>query len=82
MSSSSKPKPKHPTLREKVDVYERLLHDLHFHSAVTMRHDAVMECLRRISTWSYAHRQGNGEPTEAEQQRMVDKAFWHLGDPL
>lgn len=82
MSSSKPPKPKHPTLREKVEVYEALLHDLHFHSTVTMRHDAVMECLRRISAWSYAHRQGNGEPSEAEQQRMVDHAFWRLQEPL
>jgi hypothetical protein len=82
LSSSKKPRPRAPTLREKVDVYERLLHDLHFHSTVTMRHDSVMECLRRISAWSYAHRAGNGEPTEREQQDMVNHAFWQLEKPL
>lgn len=72
------PPPKRPTLKDKVRVYEAILHDLHFHSSVTMRHDMVMECLRRISAWSYAHRAGNGEPSESEQQQMIDNAFWQL----
>lgn len=78
MSPSKKPAPKRPTMHEKIDVYESLLHDLHFHSTVTMRHDMVMDCLNRISAWSYAHRAGNGLPSEQEQQRMVDRAFWNL----
>ena len=75
---SSSKAPKHPTMHEKIRVYEALLHDLHFHSTVTMRHDAVMDCLKRISAWSYAHRTGNGEYNEKEQQAKVDHAFWDL----
>lgn len=75
MSSS---KPKHPTLKEKVAVYEQLLHDLHFHSSVTMRHDLVMDLLKKISSWSFAHRAGNGEYSEKEQQQAIDAAFWRL----
>ena len=69
-------------MHEKIEVYERLLHDLHFHSTVTMRHDAVMDCLKRISAWSYAHRTGNGEYSEKEQQDIVNYAFWNLNKPL
>ena len=78
MSSSKKAAPKQPTLHEKIKVYEGLLHDLHFHSTVTMRHDMVMDCLNRISAWSYAHRAGNGEPSMKEQQAMINAAFWDL----
>ena len=69
-------------MHEKIEVYEALLHDLYFHSTVTMRHDAVMDCLNRIGAWSYAHRQGNGEFSEKEQQELVDHHFWNLKKPL
>lgn len=82
MSSSKKPRPKQPTLKEKIEIYEGLLHDLYFHSTVTMRHDLVMDCLNRIGSWSYAHRAGNGEPSEAQQQDMINHAFWNLKKPL
>lgn len=75
-----KPKSKKPTLREKVRVYERLLHRIQLHREVTMNHDEVVKLLDKIGNWSYAHRQGNGEPTEAEQQRMVNRAFWRLDE--
>lgn len=81
MSSSKKPRPKQPTMHEKIEVYEQLLHDLHFHSTVTMRQDAVMDCLNRISAWSYSHRAGNGEPSDQQQQDMINHAFWNLKKP-
>jgi hypothetical protein len=71
-------KPKQPTMREKIEVYEQLLHDLHFHSSVTMNHQAVMALLNKISSWSYAHRQGNGEYSEKEQNDVINHAFWNL----
>lgn len=69
-------------MHEKIKVYEALLHDMYFHSTVAMRHDLVMKNLDRIGRWSYAHRQGNGELTEAQQQEMIDHAFWQLDKPL
>lgn len=69
-------------MHEKIEVYEQLLHDLYFHSTVTMRHDAVMDCLNRISAWSYAHRQGNGEFSMKEQQELIDHHFWKLKKTL
>jgi hypothetical protein len=73
-------KPKKPTLREKVQVYEALLHNIQMHREVTMNSVEVIKLLDKIGNWSYAHRQGNGEPTEAEQQRMVNRAFWRLDE--
>lgn len=69
---------KHPTLKEKIKVYEDLLHDIQFHSTVTMRHDEVMKLINKINAWSYAHRAGNGEGGEKEQQQRIDAAFWEL----
>jgi len=71
-------KPKHPTLREKVEVYEQLLHDIQLHAEVTMRPDAVRALVGKICGWSYAHRSGNGELSEKEQQVRIDHAFWNL----
>lgn len=75
---SSSKKIKHPTMHEKIKVYEELLHSLQFHSTVSMRHDQVLAILEKINAWSYAHRQGNGELSEAEQQARIDEAFWQL----
>ena len=64
--------------KEKITVYEGLLHDLHFASSVTMDSKRVGEILDKISRWSYAHRQGNGELSNVEQQELIDKAFQKL----
>ena len=71
-------KSKHPTLKEKIAVYERLLHDIQFHRDVTMNNAAVIDLLSKIGNWSYAHRCGNGEYNEKEQQELIDHAFWQL----
>lgn len=76
MSSSNKPK--QPTLHEKIRVYEQLLHDLYFHSTVTMNHQGVMALLNKVGAWSYAHRAGNGELSEKDQQQRINSAFWNL----
>lgn len=58
----------------KVQIYESFLHDLHFAYAVSMNHDRVNELLQLASMWSYAHRIGNGEYTDEEQQEIVNHA--------
>lgn len=69
---------KTPLLKEKIRVYEGLLHDIQFHREVTMNHAAVVALLDKIGGWSNAHRRGNGEYNEKEQQAIVDAAFWNL----
>jgi hypothetical protein len=43
-----------------------------------MNQAAVIALLDKIGSWSYAHRRGNGEYNEKEQQAIVDGAFWNL----
>lgn len=69
---------KSPTQKEKIKVYEELMHDIQFHADVTGRLDVVQALVRKMCNWSYAHRAGNGELSTKEQQAQVDKAFWDL----
>jgi len=67
-----------PTMREKIAVYESILHDLHCAACVSMSKERTGKLLDAISSWSYAHRQGNGELSDKEQQGIIDKAFWRM----
>ena len=71
-------KVKRPTPKEKVAVYEALLYEIDLHTTVTMNDEAIREIIRRINRWSYAHRSGNGEKSEAQQQQEIDSCFWKL----
>lgn len=65
-------KPKKPTDRQKIEMYENLLIRLSFE--VSMNPVVVTRLLSNICRWSYVHRAGNGEPTED----AVNAAFWNL----
>ena len=68
------------TLEEKVQRYESFLHLLQLYAEVTLDTKSVKQLIGNACSWSYAHRRGNGEPTEEEQQAMIDKAFDKLTD--
>jgi hypothetical protein len=65
-------------LREKVAMYEGLFHDLQMYAEVTLQEDKVIRLVKNVCRWSYAHRVGNGEHTEEEQDQVVRKAFERL----
>lgn len=67
-------------LREKVEVYEALLHKIQLHAQVTMDHERVRILIGNICAWSYAHRCGNGEISEDEQKCRVRFQFNKLLD--
>ncbi len=69
---------KKPTLKRKVEVYERLLHNIQLHYAVTCNNEELKKLLEKISTWSYAHRCGNGEYSDNEQQEYINRCFEKL----
>ena len=69
---------KTPTLREKVKMYEQLLHDIQLNAEVTMNGDNMRALIGNICSWSYAHRAGNGELSEREQQDRINAAFYKL----
>jgi hypothetical protein len=65
-------------LRQKVLLYERVLHQLQMHREVTMDSCRVKAILDAIGDWSYAHRQGNGELTERQQRKLIHEALQKL----
>ena len=60
-------------------MYERYLHALSIMCTCTDNF-GVKELITNADIWSYAHRVGNGELSDDEQQKVIDKAFWKLLD--
>lgn len=58
--------------KEKILIYENLLHRLQLHLEITMDNDKVSEILKSICDWSRAHR---GEYTEEELEKRINDAF-------
>ena len=65
-------------LREKVHVYEQLLHKIQMNASVIMDHEVVGDLIKNICDWSYSHRRGNGELSDQEQDDMIRRAFDRL----
>ena len=70
---------KTPTLKQKVDQYESFLHKINSFM-VSCNNDGIKELVENADNWSYAHRVGNGELSDREQQRMINNQFWKLCD--
>lgn len=70
---------KTPKLKEKVAMYERFLHALNM-GVTCVNNDMVRELVHNADRWSYAHRRGNGELSDREQQQLINSAFWTLCD--
>lgn len=62
-------------LRKKVEVYESLLHRIQANAAVSMNVNNVHQLIKNICDWSYAHRVGNGELSDEEQNEYIQRAF-------
>jgi len=75
-----KSRPANPTLKQKVEMYEKVLHGIQICSEVSMRGDLVRKYLRNICDWSYSHRCGNGRYTDSEQRDTINEAFWNLNN--
>ena len=71
---------KNLTLKEKVKVYEQLLHNIQLNAEVVMNNDNVRQLISNICRWSYSHRVGNGELSEQEQDEVINKAFYKLNN--
>lgn len=68
-----------PTLKQKVEMYENFLHKINSF-IVSCNNDGIKELIENADNWSYSHRVGNGEPSDREQQRLINNAFWKLLD--
>lgn len=70
---------KTPDKDEKIAMYERYLHALSIMCTCTDNFGAK-ELVTNADIWSYAHRVSNGELSDEEQQKAIDRAFWKLLD--
>ncbi len=62
------------TKSERLKIYESFFHKINVH-CITMNNEKIREAVSLIDKWSYAHRQGNGEPTEYQQKKMVESVI-------
>lgn len=63
-----------PTDQEKIELYEQLFHQIN--AAILIENNQrIEEILTTISDWSYAHRSGNEELTDEEQQERINYYF-------
>jgi hypothetical protein len=70
---------KTPTLKQKVEMYEAFLHKINL-CIVSGNHKGIAELVQNADNWSYAHRVGNGELSDKQQQKIIDAAFRKLLD--
>lgn len=70
---------KNPTLKQKVQEYERFLHNINL-MMIAGSSKGIKQLLDNADSWSYAHRIGNGTYSEKEQQEIINKAFWQLNN--
>lgn len=70
---------KTPTLKEKVEMYERFLHKINMF-IISCNNTGIAELVKNADIWSYVHRVGNGELSDRQQQKAINKAFWKLCD--
>jgi hypothetical protein len=62
------------TQKQKIEMYENFLHKISVY-CTAMENDGIKELASNADRWSYAHRQGNGEISDKETQRLIDWAF-------
>jgi hypothetical protein len=68
-----------PTLEEKVAQYEQFLHNINM-MTISGNGSGIRTLLNNADSWSYAHRVGNGELTEEQQQEIINRNFWNLNN--
>jgi hypothetical protein len=66
-----------PTDAEKIKMYENFLHRISLYCTCG-NNDAIRKLVQNADSWSFAHRQGNGELSDEEQEQIVSVRFWSL----
>lgn len=64
---------------ERLAIYEEFFHSINLH-CITMNQAKITEAVSLINSWSYAHRAGNGEPSEYEQKKMVEHVIKKMSE--
>lgn len=68
-----------PTLKQKVEQYEKLLHKINLFIAMC-NDEGIRELIKNADNWSYSHRVSNGTFSDEQQQELINRAFWKLLD--
>ena len=68
-----------PTGAEKIAQYEKFLHAINM-SIICHNHKRIEGLIHNAGMWSYAHRVGNGEYSDDEQDIIIARQFWKLCD--
>ena len=68
--------PKKPTQKQKIEMYEKFLHDIQMYS-VCGRADLIKILIDNACSWSYAHRCGDCY-SEKQTDKIVNAKFWKL----
>jgi len=66
------------TQKERLATMEQFFWRLNFHRTVTMNEKAVFKMLEMADRWVGAHSDGNGERSEKDISKNVDKAYEDL----
>lgn len=70
---------KKPTQRDKIAMYEAFLHKINL-MVTSCNNEGIKQLVQNADRFSYAHRIGNGEYSDKEQQKIINAAFWKLLD--
>lgn len=70
---------KNPTQRDKITMYEAFMHKISL-MVTSCNNEGIKQLVQNADRFSYAHRIGNGEYTDKEQQKIINTAFWKLLD--
>lgn len=70
---------KKPTNKQKIEMYENFLHRINL-ACVSGNNETIKKLVANADNWSYAHRVGNGELSDRDQDRLITNAFWKLLD--
>ena len=70
---------KKPTLKQKVEMYEAFLHKINL-GVMCSNNLMIQELVANADGWSYAHRSGNGEISDRQQDQRIHNMFWKLCD--
>lgn len=70
---------KKPTQHDKIVMYEAFLHKISL-MVTACDNEGIRQLVTNADRFSYAHRVGNGEYTDKEQQKIIAAAFWKLLD--
>ena len=70
---------KKPTNKQKIDMYEAFLHKINL-GIVCCNNLMIQELVANADRWSYAHRSGNGEISDSQQDQRIYNMFQKLCD--